>query len=125
MLKHLYFSSQSNNAADVVIHITVCDEVKNISKDFSCPQSLLISKMGYFADVTAGQKLQDMDISVHCDIQIFDWLMKWVKSGGSTDHQNLEGPQLNAHNVVPILVSASFLQVSNLQITQCNNILRI
>lgn len=26
--------------------------------------------MGYFADVTAGQRLEDMDISVHCDIQV-------------------------------------------------------
>lgn len=26
-----------------------------------------------------GQKLEDMDISVHCDITIFDWLMRWVK----------------------------------------------
>jgi hypothetical protein len=28
-----------------------------------------------------GQKLEDMDISVHCDITIFDWLMRWVKKG--------------------------------------------
>ena len=27
----------------------------------------------------SGQKLEDMDISVHCDITIFDWLMRWVK----------------------------------------------
>ena len=26
-----------------------------------------------------GQKLEDMDISVHCDITVFDWLMRWVK----------------------------------------------
>ena len=97
--------------------IHVCDEVKNTSRDFSCPQHLLVSKMGYFANVTAGQKLEDMDISVHCDIQIFEWLMKWVKysasmerSGNSFNMDN--GPQLDANNVVPILVSASFLQVS-------------
>lgn len=99
---------------EVIIH--VCDEVKNTSKDFMCPQSLLVSKMGYFADVTAGQKLEDMDISVHCDIQIFEWLMKWVKaedgnnSSRSSDPPN-EAPNLNINNVIPILVSASFLQV--------------
>lgn len=27
----------------------------------------------------SGQKLEDMDISVHCDLNIFDWLMRWVK----------------------------------------------
>lgn len=48
----------------------MCDEVKGLKKDFRCPQKLLVSKMGYFADVTAGQRLEDMDISVHCDIQV-------------------------------------------------------
>lgn len=55
-------------SGDVEIH--VCDEVKGLKKDFRCPQKLLVSKMGYFADVTAGQRLEDMDISVHCDIQV-------------------------------------------------------
>lgn len=65
--------------------------------------------MGYFADVTAGQRLEDMDISVHCDLQIFDWLMRWVKR--ETVSQEM-WPRLDPTNVVPILVSASFLQVN-------------
>lgn len=104
---------------EVVIH--VCDEVKNTSRDFTCPQNLLISKMGYFADVTAGQRLEEMDISVHCDIQIFDWLMKWIKHSSQTqevqvpgDRCTPAGPQLDGNNVVPILVSASFLQMEPL-----------
>lgn len=94
---------------DVVIH--VCDEVKNLTKDFTCPQKLLVSKMGYFADVTAGQKLEDMDISVHCDIKIFEWLMKWVKKDNI---QQIEWPTLDPSNVIPILISASFLQMEPL-----------
>lgn len=91
---------------EVVIH--VCDEVKGASRDFTCPQKLLVSKMGYFADVTAGQRLEDMDISVHCDLQIFEWLMRWVKK----DTMAIElWPTLDPSNVVPILVSAGFLQV--------------
>lgn len=104
---------------EVVIH--VCDEVKNTSRDFTCPQHLLISKMGYFADVTAGQRLEEMDISVHCDIQIFDWLMKWIKHSSQTQEVQVpgerstpSGPQLDGNNVVPILVSASFLQMEPL-----------
>jgi len=27
----------------------------------------------------SGQRLEDIDISVHCEIPIFDWLIKWVK----------------------------------------------
>lgn len=91
---------------EVLIH--VCDEVKGSSKDFSCPQRLLVSKMGYFADVTAGQRLEDMDISVHCDLQIFEWLMRWVKKDALTEEM---WPLLDSTNVVPILVSAGFLQV--------------
>lgn len=93
-------------SSEVTIH--VCDEVKSVSRDFSCPQKLLVAKMGYFADVTAGQRLEDMDISVHCDLQIFDWLMRWVKR--ETVSQEM-WPRLDPTNVVPILVSASFLQV--------------
>ncbi|XP_049542674.1 SANT and BTB domain regulator of class switch recombination [Anopheles darlingi] len=94
---------------EVVIH--VCDEVKGSSRDFSCPQKLLITKMGYFADVTAGQRLEDMDISVHCDLQIFEWLMKWVKKESVSQE---DWPALDPTNVIPILVSASFLQMEPL-----------
>lgn len=68
--------------------------------------------MGYFADVTSGQRLEDMDISVHCDLQIFEWLMKWVKR--DTISQEM-WQTLDSSNVVPILVSASFLQVKFLK----------
>uniref|UniRef100_A0A336LZB2 CSON008929 protein n=1 Tax=Culicoides sonorensis TaxID=179676 RepID=A0A336LZB2_CULSO len=93
------------------VTIRVCDELKGVSRDFNCPQKLLVSKMGYFADVTAGQRLEDMDISVHCDLQIFEWLMKWVKRDNVPQS---EWPALDASNVVPILVSASFLQMEPL-----------
>ncbi|XP_062543396.1 SANT and BTB domain regulator of class switch recombination isoform X2 [Armigeres subalbatus] len=99
----------SRSEPEVIIH--VCDEVKGTSRDFACPQKLLITKMGYFADVTAGQRLEDMDISVHCDLQIFEWLMKWVKKDSMSQE---EWPVLDPSNVVPILVSASFLQMEPL-----------
>ncbi|CAH1392926.1 unnamed protein product [Nezara viridula] len=65
--------------------------------------------MEYFAEVTEGQKLEDMDISVHCDVAIFEWLMKWV-------HRPLKGtrPVLSINNVTPILISAMFLRMEPL-----------
>ena len=60
---------------EVVIH--VCDETRDAKKDFTCPQDLLLSQMGYFRDITSGQSLEDVDISVHCDVTIFEWLMDW------------------------------------------------
>ena len=63
----------------VTIH--VCDDSRNAKKDFTCPQDLLLDQMGYFRDITSGQSLDDVDISVHCDITIFEWLMAWIKRG--------------------------------------------
>lgn len=102
---YFYFSRE------VTIH--VCDEVKGASRDFTCPQKLLVSKMGYFADVTAGQRLEDIDISVHCDLQIFEWLMRWVKKDSLAEEM---WPLLDSTNVIPILVSAGFLQMEPLLI---------
>jgi len=67
--------------------------------------------MCYFADVTAGQKLDEIDISVHCDVVIFDWLMRWVKKDLI---KKSEWPVLEASNVIPIMVSACFLQMEPL-----------
>ncbi|XP_076624868.1 uncharacterized protein LOC143343648 [Colletes latitarsis] len=93
------------------VEIHVCDEEKNVKKNFHCPQELLIKKMRYFADITAGQKLEEIDISVHCDIVIFDWLMRWVKKDII---KKSEWPILEPNNVIPIMVSASFLQMEPL-----------
>ncbi|XP_076384709.1 uncharacterized protein LOC117223482 isoform X2 [Megalopta genalis] len=93
------------------VEIHVCDEEKNIKKNFHCSQKLLIQKMRYFADITAGQKLEEIDISVHCDIVIFDWLMRWVKKDMT---KKSEWPTLEPSNVIPIMVSASFLQMEPL-----------
>ncbi|KAL1502409.1 hypothetical protein ABEB36_007555 [Hypothenemus hampei] len=99
----------TKTASEVEIH--VCDEVKNLKKTFICNQTLLVEKMGYFAEVTMGQNLEDMDISVHCDIGIFEWLMQWVKRDPKLE---IEWPQLDSQCVIPILVSAAFLQMEPL-----------
>lgn len=83
-------------ANPIVIH--VCDEVKRLKQDFTCPRDLLIAEMRYFssnlnlansnnqkihssisASALARKSLDEIDISVHCDINIFDWLMRYVK----------------------------------------------
>jgi hypothetical protein len=43
------------NIFRVEVEIHVCDEVKNVKRDFRCPQKLLVNKMGYFAEVTTGE----------------------------------------------------------------------
>ena len=50
-----------------------------MNKDFKCDKVLLISNMKYFEKYLSDSKsLDDIDISVHCDIGIFDWLMCFI-----------------------------------------------
>ncbi|KAK0045577.1 hypothetical protein Bpfe_024943 [Biomphalaria pfeifferi] len=95
----------------MVIH--VCDEGKNLKKDFQCPRDLLVQEMRYFSEYlsTDAQRWEDVDISVHCDVQIFDWLMHYVKRGTKEAPQE---PKLEPNNVVSILISSEFLKMDTL-----------
>lgn len=93
----------------MVIH--VCDEAKNLKQDFHCQRDLLVSEMRYFAEYLSNDahRWEEVDISVHCDVQIFDWLMKFVKRSSHS-----EIPQLETSNVVSILISSDFLKMDRL-----------
>ncbi|XP_063878108.1 SANT and BTB domain regulator of class switch recombination-like [Scylla paramamosain] len=103
------YRSTPDRSPAIVIH--VCDEARGLRQDFSCPRDLLIHHIGYFADVTAGQRLEDVDISVHCDVTIFEWLLRWVKQGQTEDHV---APVLEPKTAVSILISAEFLKMTPL-----------
>jgi hypothetical protein len=91
-----------NKTNQVLIH--VCDENKKLTQDFKCDRSLLLQNMKYFEKYLADQQsLEDIDISVHCDIQIFDWLMKYV---------HRLNPVVDTKNAVSILISSDFLQMA-------------
>ena len=64
-----------------------------VKQDFQCPRDLLVQEMKYFAEYlsTDAQRWEEVDISVHCDVQIFEWLMKYVKRGNfeTTDKPKL------------------------------------
>lgn len=62
--------------------------------------------MKYFEKYLADSKnLDDIDISVHCDINIFDWLMRYVHK---------KEPKLDFKNAISILISSDFLQMAPL-----------
>ncbi|XP_049591795.1 SANT and BTB domain regulator of class switch recombination isoform X2 [Syngnathus scovelli] len=94
---------------NMVIH--VCDETKNLKQDFTCPRDLLVKEMRYFAEYLSvdSQRWEEVDISVHCDVQIFDWLMKYVRRNSSKDK-----PRLEPSNVISILISSEFLKMDTL-----------
>ncbi|XP_038060834.1 uncharacterized protein KIAA1841 homolog isoform X2 [Patiria miniata] len=104
---------------NMVIH--VCDEAKNVKKDFTCPRDLLVTEMRYFAEYLSSdtQRWEEVDISVHCDVQIFDWLMCYVKRNCPGSQTRL-APNLDASNVISILISSDFLKMDSL-VNECIN----
>ncbi|CAI9740723.1 SANT and BTB domain regulator of class switch recombination-like isoform X4 [Octopus vulgaris] len=53
-----------------------------VEQHFQCPRNILIEEMKYFKEYLSAdpqQLREDFDISVHCDIQIFDWLIRYAK----------------------------------------------
>ena len=91
----------------VVIH--VCDESRHSSKDFCCKRDILVKHMKYFDRFLTENEngYDDIDISVHCDIDIFEWLMAFI-------HEPNEPPLLDKAIVVSILISSEFLQMDSL-----------
>ncbi|KAJ7987443.1 hypothetical protein DPEC_G00326530 [Dallia pectoralis] len=98
---------------NMVIH--VCDEAKNLKQDFMCPRDLLVSEMRYFSEYLSvdPQRWEEVDISVHCDVQIFDWLMNYVKRHKLSPDGN-DKPKLEPSNVISILISSDFLKMDTL-----------
>jgi hypothetical protein len=58
---------------------SVCKQNRLINRDFKVNRLLLLSHMKYFTTYLSGSdSFDDIDISVHCDVHIFDWLVKYV-----------------------------------------------
>ena len=72
--------------------------------------------MKYFFDYLTGEShnMQDVDISVHCDVNIFDWLMKYVKRTQLAEQDQVSVSTLKPNNVISILISSDFLKMDSL-----------
>uniref|UniRef100_U3IE80 SANT and BTB domain regulator of CSR n=2 Tax=Anas platyrhynchos TaxID=8839 RepID=U3IE80_ANAPP len=106
-------NTDESQGPNMVIH--VCDEAKNLKEDFVCPRDLLISEMKYFAEYLSvdAQRWEEVDISVHCDVHIFDWLIRYVKRN-TKDCEANDMPTLEPANVISILISSEFLKMDSL-----------
>lgn len=91
---------------DDVVVIHVCDENRQVNRDFCCKRDILVRHMKYFENFLAENEngYDDIDISVHCDVEIFDWLMAYI-------HLPESHPPLDKAIVVSILISSEFLQM--------------
>ena len=59
--------------------VKVFDTKLNESKNFSCSKDKVISRMRYFDSfLGAGKSVEDLDITVQCDIKIFEWLVNYL-----------------------------------------------
>jgi hypothetical protein len=101
--------------ADSVILIHVCDENRQITKDFCCYRNILVEHMKYFEAFLVENEngYDDIDISVHCDVDIFEWLMSFIHSPNNY-------PPIDQTMVVSILISSDFLQMETL-VDLCTN----
>jgi hypothetical protein len=100
-------STQPGQEDVVVIH--VCDENQQITRDFCCKRDILIQNMKYFQKFLTENEngYDDIDISVHCDVEIFEWLMSYIHEPGAP-------PKIDKSMIVSILISSEFLQMESL-----------
>ena len=69
--------TDSSGVENISIH--VFDENRKSDKIFKCDKQMLIKYMKYFEKyLTEASSVDDIDISVHCDIKIFEWLIKYL-----------------------------------------------
>mmetsp|Transcript_43372 Transcript_43372/g.41811 ORF Transcript_43372/g.41811 Transcript_43372/m.41811 type:complete len:80 (+) Transcript_43372:73-312(+) len=69
--------SKMNFKDKIMIH--VIDDSKGVKKDFTFSRSLLVKYMKYFEKCLKKISDQDeIDISIHCDAGIFEWLLTYI-----------------------------------------------
>ena len=103
-------ASDEAGGDEIVIH--VCDEDRGVKEDFRCRRHLLLKHMAYFRSFIGESSgpaaaAERVAISVHCDVRVFAWLMRYVHSAEAP-------PPLDAASVISILISSDFLQMAPL-----------
>jgi len=94
-----------DSKTDIIVH--VIDQGRGIVRDFSCSKSKVMNKMRYFqSHFNGSQSIEELDISVHCDVYIFEWLVRFL-------HEPTE-PKLDLKNVISVLISSEFLGIDDL-----------
>lgn len=110
-LKKKFPDNYITSLTEPIVTIHVLDDSNDQKADFQCGRELLVKEMKYFGDYLPVEEsaLSEIDISVHCDIAIFALLMNWVKR-----HEREDKFVLSRPNLIPVLVSADFLQIQSL-----------
>eukprot|EP00826_Nyctotherus_ovalis_P004188 TRINITY_DN1087_c0_g4_i2.p1 TRINITY_DN1087_c0_g4~~TRINITY_DN1087_c0_g4_i2.p1 ORF type:complete len:488 (-),score=38.64 TRINITY_DN1087_c0_g4_i2:630-2093(-) len=100
---------QQRMSADIDVVIHVCDDNRKAERNFVCKKSKLLSHMKYFNQFKEeGTELEDLEISVHCDVSIFEWLIEYIQSPSTQKFS------MKTSNVVSILISSEYLKMEEL-----------
>lgn len=97
----------------------------SVKQDFHCPRDLLVQEMKYFAEYlsTDAQRWEEVDISVHCDVQIFDWLMKYVKrSSRDSPEKPKLGEIASSFAVAFDMFDLKIIQSIMMEVFECFNV---
>lgn len=100
------------------VSIHVCDDARGLRKTFRCELPLLLTHMRYFEAYLSSSCADELDISVHCDVQVFEWLMQYVRSAGGGPQPGPAVPRLEVGNCVSLLISSEFLMMGGL-VAEC------
>jgi len=106
--KDLKSDSADTNLTSKTVVIHVMDEVREIQRDFRCDRDVLIKGMSYFAKYISDDTGNEVDISVHVDVSVFEWLMGFITAKAG------ERPKISIKNVTALLISSQFLQMEEL-----------
>ena len=85
---------RANFKDSIMIH--VIDDTKNEKRDFTFSRSLLVKYMKYFDRCL--KKISDndeIDISIHCDAVIFEWLLNYIYAMEEYEKKQAEQEKLN------------------------------
>ncbi|KAF5401942.1 hypothetical protein PHET_04917 [Paragonimus heterotremus] len=108
-------NKEPDEIAENLVTIRVRDEAKGGQRDFICDRDLLISEMRYFRSYLmddANTFVPNVEILVHCDVKVFEWLMRYVKR--RKEPKNYQECWLSVSNVLALLISSDFLQMDSL-----------
>lgn len=126
-----------------VVQIQVYDESRKATKMFSCNKRLINRYMKYFSSFLEDfTETKEIDITVYCDIKIFEWLISYVNQreklirngklvGFASKHivyrkrseeekknekasESYGQPVLDLKNVISVLISSEFLSIQEL-----------
>ena len=126
------------NKIDKPIVIHVIDENKKKQKDFNWSMDILLKHMKYFEKhLKSTEPTDDIDISVHWDILIFEWLLNFIE-WDEREEQGIENikfydvvskegdsmklapvnkrkkPAFEIGNAISILISSDYLKMTKL-----------